>query len=184
MDNTAFGYSSFGYAGFGQSNANSSLVLGISQEVKQVAIWFAIGTTQYRQLIDIGGSFYDSNDIEVGVVTQTSNVVQVHFVRECFLISVYLFDTDEDLSYLSLLPDWEADTVFPQVGGSSRMWNEGVVLLLQEPFTDGVLATRTSTPNPIEAFQDRPEDRSPRLAAASGGEGLHLTVTTTEVEEY
>lgn len=184
MVTTAFGYSSFGHNAFGQSSADSTITIECREEVYQVAIWYIEGMTQHREVFDIGEGFGDLGQGEIGEATQTGNIVQVHLSRECYVVAIYLFDTDEDLSYLHQLSVWDVDSVFPQLRGAARQWDvHGGVYLSRE--YEGTPFIFTEDQTPLESVQTELEDKNeaPSLSKDQGRKKIDIVTETTIVEE-
>lgn len=184
MATTAFGFSSFGHAAFGQSNADSSISIECDTPVYQVAIWYIIGTKFYREVFDIGSSFGDQAGEPVGSASQLGNVVQIRLEKECYVANVYLFDTDEDLSYLNFIQVWDEERIIPQVAGAYRYWDEGSIVVISDSFDDVILGSVSYTVEPLIATVEIPDDSSPLLAATTSEEGISLAqVSYIEIGE-
>lgn len=180
---TAFGFSAFGASAFGQSTSAQNLTILYERAVKQVALWYRLGSnTYYRSIVDVGSDFGPSSN-PAGTVTQGANYVLIEFHREIFVLAVYLFETDEDISYLYRFPDWDVDSVYPQLGGASREWNDGdSVFSINRWHDDHPFESVDNTARAEMSFEDVPVNESPLIVSQQGGEGISLTVSEGSLE--
>lgn len=184
MVTTAFGYSSFGQSPFGQSSVDSTITLECKETAYQAAIWYIEGLTHYKVIVDMGDEFGGEGGSAIGQVTQTGNVVQVHLRRECYIVAIYLFDTDEDLSYMHRIPEWHVDDVYPQVAGATREWSADRGILLSKEYIDDHYEI-VEKPSPIEISPITLEERNnaPSLGVDQGGKKIDILIERTKVEE-
>ncbi len=133
---TAFGYSSFGSSAFGQSVADGTFTIYVTRPMAQVVVWYAYSSQLFVSISDVGADL--ENDM--GTSSQSGLQVNVHFDKECYVLAIYLFDSDEDITYLYALADMEIKNVYPQLQGGLRYWEdiEDIVSLstsYKEPIT-------------------------------------------------